>query len=79
MAGGKRYVIGGRDATALGQAAKQIEPGRTLELPIHPQHVQQPLAEHDEAVAAPLATAHMDQHARAVDVLGLERADLGDA
>ena len=57
---------------------KEPRPARTSLLVVGSQKEQEPLAEHDVAIASSLAVSNVDKPSSAVDVGNLKRAGLGD-
>ena len=66
------------DATGL-SAREQRRPGRPEALPVPTQSGEQDGAEHDVAIAAPLAVADVDEPALAIDVDGGQGTGFADA
>ena len=70
----------GRDVPPGDGAREQVRLARRLlDAPPDSERLEQPLTQHDVAVAAPLREADVDHHALAVDVGRRQRARLGDA
>jgi len=62
----------------IGAAGKEPNSGLTLEAaPVMPQRFQKSRAEHDIAVLATLAAAHVDHHALCVDIRNFESSEFG--
>jgi hypothetical protein len=63
----------------LGDPVSRKEPGLELiELPVAPEQRQEVWGEHHQAIAFPLALAHLDDHPFRVDVGALESTEFGD-
>src|ERR1035438_76597 len=67
-------LVGDRmlDSTMAAAAREQIDSGPLI-APVRAQRIEQPGAEHDVTVLAPLAALYMDDHALAINIADLER------